>query len=376
MPAFKWNWQQQNWPQFTYDETALKDLEYKFIQSSGMALGAFAHVSENEKEQLLIEVLSDEALKTSEIEGEYLDRDSIQESIKKNLGLSTERRKLPPAEFGISEMMVNLYQTHDKPLSNELLFDWHSMLTNGRRDLMDIGRYRSHEDPMQIVSGARIDKKTVHYEAPPSKNMAKEMKGFVTWFNTIHSKQNSSMLPLAKSGMAHFYFLAIHPFEDGNGLIARALSEKSISMGLGRPALISLSQMIETNKKEYYTSLEAHNTKLDLTNWLLYFGQTIIDAQENTIKIIEFLIAKAKFFDRFSPLMNERQTQVVKRIFKEGHRGFKGGLSADNYVRIAKTSASTATRDLKDLVDKGILTKKGELKSTRYYSNLKQSDSL
>jgi len=121
--------------------------------------------------------------------------------------------------------------------------------------------------------------------------------------------------------------------------------------------------------------LEEHNTKLDLTNWLLYFGRTVIDAQENTIKIIEFLIGKAKFFDRFSPLMNERQTQVVKRIFKEGHHGFKGGLSADNYVRIAKTSASTATRDLKDLVDKGILTKIGELKSTRYYLNLKQSDS-
>ena len=373
MTSFKWNWQQQNWPQFSYDETTLRDLEYKFIQSSGMALGAFAHVSEDEKEQLLIEVLSDEALKTSEIEGEYLDRDSIQESIKKNLGLTTEKRKLPPAEFGISEMMVNLYQTYDEPLNDELLFGWHSMLTNGRRDLMDIGRYRTHEDPMQIVSGARVDKKTVHYEAPPSKNMAKEMKAFITWFNNIHSKKDNSMLPLAKSGMAHFYFLAIHPFEDGNGRIARALSEKSISMGLGRPALISLSQMIEANKKNYYASLEEHNTKLDLTNWLLYFGQTVIDAQENTIKIIEFLIAKAKFFDRFSPIMNERQTQVVRRIFKEGHHGFKGGLSADNYVRIAKTSASTATRDLKDLVDKDILTKTGELKSTRYYLNLKEA---
>ena len=374
MNAFKWNWQQQNWPNFTYDETALKDLEYKFIQSSGMAFGAFKHVSDNQKDQLLIEVLSDEALKTSEIEGEYLDRDSIQESIKHNLGLTAEKRKLTPAEFGISEMMVNLYQTYNEPLTDEYLFQWHKMLTNGRRDLTDIGKYRTHKDPMQIVSGSRLDRKTVHYEAPPSENMSIEIKSFVAWFNKIHLKNNTELLPLAKSGMVHFYFLAIHPFEDGNGRIARALSEKSISMGLGRPALIPLSQMIEANKKDYYASLDAHNTKLDLTNWLLYFGQTIIDAQENTIKIIDFLIKKAKFFDRFAPIMNERQTRVIKRLFKAGHKGFKGGLSAENYTRIAKTSASTATRDLKNLVDKTILSKTGELKSTRYFLNLKAGD--
>lgn len=370
MTAFKWNWQYQDWPKFTFDETALKELEYQFLQSSGIALGTSKHISENEKDELLIEVLSDEALKTSQIEGEYLDRDSIQASIKRNLGLDVENRKIPPAEFGISEMMVNLYQTYNDPLTNEYLFEWHRMLTNGRRDLLDIGRYRTHEDPMQIVSGARLDKKTIHYEAPPSKTMPSEMKKFIEWFNTLHFKDTAKILPLARSGMAHFYFLAIHPFEDGNGRIARALSEKSLSIGLKRPALISLSQTIETEKKAYYASLEAHNTKLDLTDWLLYFGQTIIDAQNNTIKIIEFLIQKAKFFDSYASIMNERQKKVVKRIFKEGHIGFKGGLSAENYTRIAKTSASTATRDLKDLVEKGILRKQGELKSTRYYLNL------
>lgn len=366
MTAFKWNWQHKKWPEFIYDEAALKELEYQFLQSSGLAFGVFKHVSDKEKDELLIEVLSDEALKTSEIEGEYLDRDSIQESIKRNLGITIENRKLPAAEFGISEMMVNLYQTYDAPLTDEYLFQWHRMLTNGRRDLTDIGRYRTHKDPMQIVSGARLDKKIVHYEAPPSQKMRQEMAAFVNWFNRLHSKGNSTMLPLAKSGITHFYFLAIHPFEDGNGRIARALSEKSISIGLKRPALISLSQMIEGNKKAYYASLEAHNTKLDITEWLLYFGQTVIDAQNNTIRTIEFLIQKAKFFDRFAPLMNERQTRVVKRLFKEGYHGFKGGLSAENYTKIAKTSASTATRDLKDLTDKQILLKTGTLKSTRY----------
>jgi len=369
MTAFKWNWQHQNWPQFTYDKEALKALEYQFAQQSGLALGALKHVSEDEKDQLLVEVLSDEALKTSEIEGEYLDRDSIQESIKRNLGVSVDKRKLPPAEFGISEMMVNLYQTYDESLSDKTLFEWHRMLTNGRRDLTDIGRYRTHEDPMQVVS-TRLDRQTVHYEAPPSSAMAKEMKAFVDWFNKMHMGDNKDLLALSKSGIAHYYFLAVHPFEDGNGRIARALSEKSISMALGRPALISLSQTIHLNKKAYYASLEAHNTKLDITDWLLYFGQTIIDAQENTIRVIEFLIEKAKFFDRFANTMNERQTKVVLRIFKEGYHGFKGGLSAENYLTIAKTSASTATRDLKDLVAKKILSKTGTLKGTRYHLNL------
>jgi Fic family protein len=362
----KWNWQQAKWPQFSYNKEALKSLEYQFMQANGIALGAFKHVQDDEKDELLIEILVNEALKTSEIEGEYLDRDSVQESIKKNLGLESTKRKLPPAEFGISEMMVNLYQTYDKPLTHNQLFKWHTMLTNGRRDLVDIGRYRTHEDPMQVVSG-RLDRQTVHYEAPPSHAMKKEMDAFVSWFNQLHQQSKDTMLPLAKAGIAHFYFLAIHPFEDGNGRIARGLSEKSISMSIRRPALISLSQMIEAKKKDYYAFLEAHNATLDLTKWLLYFGQTILDAQENTLKIIEFLIEKAKFFDRFSKQLNERQTKAIKRVFNAGHEGFKGGLSAENYMRIVKTSASTATRDLKDLVDKGILRKTGELKSTRYW---------
>lgn len=369
MTAFKWNWQQKDWPNFTYNEEALKDLEFQFVQMNGVALGSIKHIDEDDKKDLLIEILSDEALTSSAIEGEYLDRGSIQESIKKNLGLETDKKKLPQAEYGISEMMVDLYRTYASPLTHEQLFNWHQMLTNGRRDLMDIGRYRTHEDPMQVVYG-RLDNPTVHYEAPPSSQMTKEMEGYVRWFNEIHTINKSKMLPLAKSGIAHYYFLAIHPFEDGNGRIARALSEKSISMDLKNPALISLSQIIDSNKKEYYASIENHNFTLHLTDFLLYFGETVIKAQQHTIKTIDFLIQKARFFDHNATLMNERQHKVVQRMFKAGYEGFKGGLSADNYIRIAKTSASTATRDLKDLVNKSILVKKGELKNTRYTLNL------
>lgn len=369
MTTFKWNWQQKNWPNFTYDYASLEHLEHQWIQENGVVMGSFKHINENESTDLIIDILSEEALKTSQIEGEYLDRESIQESIKKNLGLRTNRKNLPLAEFGIAEMMVNLYRTFDQPLTHKGLYEWHRMLTHGRRDLTDIGQYRTHEDPMQIVSG-RLDRQTVHYEAPPSSMMTKEMGQFVSWYNSVHGSNHDKMLPLAKAGIAHFYFLAIHPFEDGNGRIARGLSEKSISTATKRPALTSLSATIESNKKEYYGTLEAHNFKLDLTEWLLYFGQTIIEAQQKTLTIIDFSISKAKFFDRFEEQMNDRQNKVVQRMFKAGPSGFLGGLSADNYKHIANTSSSTATRDLQGLVDKKILKRTGELKGTRYFLNL------
>ena len=361
-----WIWQHKKWPNFTYQEDVLSALELKFSQNTGTVLGAFKHVNENEKEELIIEILSNEALKTSAIEGEYLDRDSIQSSIKKNLGLKVDAKKFPAAEFGISEMMVDLHKNFDKKLNHQILFDWHKMLTNGRRDLTDIGTYRTHSDPMQVISG-RIDKPNVHFEAPPSEHMQKEMEQFISWFNTTNNKTVKNILPIAKAGITHLYFVFIHPFEDGNGRIARALTEKSIAQSVGQPALISLSKTIELDKKAYYQALEDNNKDLDITEWLLYFGQTILDAQEETLTLIDFLIEKAKFYDRYKSLMNDRQLKVVKRVFDEGPQGFKGGLSADNYTKIAKTSASTATRDLKDLVDKKICNKTGELKGTRYW---------
>lgn len=313
--------------------------------------------------------MSNEAIKTSEIEGEILNRASIQSSIKKNLGLTTDSDKIPPAEYGISEMMVDLYLNFDKPLTHNQLFEWHKMLTNGRRDLTDIGKYRTHKSPMQVVSG-RLDKPTVHFEAPPSNTMEVEMEQLITWFNKVHDPKYTSMLPLAKAGLTHLYFVCIHPFEDGNGRIARALAEKSIALNTGQPTLISLSHTIEAHRKKYHQALKDNNTTLEITDWLLYFGQTILDAQQYTLKRIDFIVEKTKFFDRHKTQLNERQLKVITRLFDAGHTGFKGGLSAKNYVKIAKTSESTATRDLVDLVEKEILTKTGTLKSSRYELNI------
>lgn len=367
----KWNWQHNKWPHFTYDKKVLQKLEFQFLQNTGMVSGVLKHIQKDSKDDLLVEILSTEALKTSEIEGEILSRESVQSSIKNNLGLKTEKRKIPPAEFGISEMMTDLFMNYNKLLTHEQLFEWHRMITNGRRDLTNIGAYRSHEDSMQIVSGA-IGKEKVHFEAPASKQLPYEMEQYIDWFKAVHEdKDNSEMLALTKAGIAHLYFVSIHPFEDGNGRIGRAIAEKSIAKSIQQPTLISLSYTIEKDKKSYYSSLEKHNTTLDITEWLVYFGQAILDAQQNTLKQIDFLIEKTKFFDHFTPQLNERQIKVVKRLFEAGHTGFKGGLSADNYTKIAKTSASTATRDLKELVKKEILIRSGALKGTRYSLNIK-----
>lgn len=375
--AYKvWNWKLKEWPHFLFYRKALEALEYQFSEKSGTVLGVLKHILDDSKDDFLVEILSDEAVKTSEIEGEYINRDSVQSSIKRNLGLAYEKRKISPAEFGISEMMVDLYLNYNQPLTHNILFLWHKMITNGRRDLTDIGCYRTHEDPMQIVSG-RLDLPKIHFEAPPSKIIPKEMERFVSWFNNVHqATENQIIFPLAKAGIAHLYFVCIHPFEDGNGRIGRAIAEKSIAQSLHRPSLISLATTIEANKKNYYTLLEKSNTTLEITEWLVYFARMVLDALEHTLNRIDFLVEKTKFFDRFSNQLNERQIKVVQRLFESGHEGFKGGLSAKNYMSISKSSASTATRDLQELIDKKILNKTGTLKSTRYFLNVKPFTSI
>jgi len=359
-----WNWQQKDWPDFTYEASALEAFEAVFLKESGIIIGAFRHLAEDEKDRLKVDLISTEALKTSEIEGELLDRDSLQSSIRRQFGLQTDKRRSPPGEEGIAEMMVNLYRTFNEPLTHEALFSWHCMLTNGRRDLKDIGCYRTHEDPMQVVSGS-IHQPKVHFEAPPSDQMKMQMEAFLEWFN------GSRQLPaLIRAGMAHLYFVCIHPFEDGNGRIGRAIAEKAIAQSIGQPSLTALAYQIEKQRNAYYDALEAANKKNEITDWLIYFSKVILSAQKTTESRIQFLIDKAKFYDVLGGKLNERQEKVLERMFREGPEGFIGGLSAENYITIATTSRATATRDLAELVDLGALIKTGRLKSTRYWLNV------
>lgn len=370
-PSKRWNWQQDDWPNFRHAPSALKPLEDRFLHDSGLFLGAYVHMGEEDKLSLTIDLLADEAFKTSEIEGELLDRESVQSSIRRQLGLPTDRRPVKPAEAGIAEMTVDLYRNFQQPLTHAMLCEWHRMLMNGRRDIARIGNYRTHSDAMQIISG-RLDQPTVHFEAPPSDRVRKEMTAFIRWFNTTAPEGKQPLPALTRAGIAHLYFESIHPFEDGNGRIGRAIAEKAVAQATGKPAMLALSQVIYAQRKRYYTMLEASNKSMHIDAWLAYFAATLLEAQSVCRKLVAFIIQKTKFHDRFRDRLNARQQKVIARIFREGINGFAGGLSAENYLAITGTSRATATRDLTDLVQQQALRKTGTGKGTRYWLQLER----
>lgn len=361
-----WNWQHPDWPNFRWDSNKLARLETQFLKRVGMQIGSVRHFEEDVRRSVTVDVLTGEALKTSEIEGEILNRDSVQSSILRQFGLEVDNRRIPPAEQGIADMMVDLYRHYDAPLTHESLHDWHRMIASGRSDLKDIGAYRTHDDPMQVVSGP-LHKPKVHFEAPPSAEMKQEMDAFLRWFALSAPDGDHPLPALTRAGLAHLYFVSIHPYEDGNGRIARALAVKALAQSIGEPALLALSFVIQRRRPAYYDALEANNRDIEVSDWLEYFAGVIMEALEATQTLIDFLIAKTRFYDRVRGQLNERQERVIARIFREGPEGFKGGLSAANYIRITDVSRATATRDLHDLVEKGILTATGTFKSTRYY---------
>jgi Fic family protein len=364
-----WNWQKSDWPNFAWDRLRLEKAEQQFLLGGGVLVGTVKHLAQEDREQLTVESMSTEAVTTSEIEGEILDRASVQSSIRKQLGLTTDNRRVRPAEHGIAEMMVDLYRSFSESLSEGMLFRWHEMIVSGRRDLKDVGRFRRGADPMQVVSG-RIDAPRVHLEAPPSSQVPSEMKRFLEWFARTRKDGHEPLPALTRAAVAHLYFESVHPFEDGNGRIGRAVAEKSLAESLGQPTLIALAATILLRRKSYYEALQASNKQNEITNWVAWFAGITIEAQRRTIALVEFLIDKAKLLDRLKDGLNERQTKALLRMFREGPEEFKGGLSAGNYSTITGASPATATRDLSDLVSKGALTREGELRYARYRLNI------
>jgi len=364
-----WNWQKPDWPNFTFDQQALVEWEAMFLRNSGYLSGTLAHIADEDKTLLTIDAMSEEALKTSEIEGEQLNRDSLQSSIRRNLGLAADSRKVKPAEQGIADMMTDLYRHFARPLTHKTLFNWHKLLMQGNHQVKDIGKYRTHTDPMQVVSGA-MHKPKVHFEAPPSQTIPAEMERFLAWFNNTAPNGKNPLPALTRGGIAHLYFVCIHPFEDGNGRIGRTLIVKSLLQNLDQPLLIALSYTIQKHRKQYYEALEKNNKDNAITPWLLYFAKTVIEAQAYTQHLASFIVEKGKLYNRIKGQLNERQEKALARMFEEGPDSFPFGLNAEKYIGITGASRATATRDLQDMVDKGVFTRHGELKATRYHLNI------
>lgn len=355
-----WNWQIPEWPHFKYDPNRIQDLEKKFLINAGKGAVVLASLDPKEKRKFTVEILANEGLNSSSIEGEWLQRESLQSSVGKHFGFNPPRRE-SEKESAMADLLIEVYQNYALKLTHETFFKWHALLFQNDKKLESIGAYRVLTDPMQIVSN-RYDNPKVYFEAPPSYQVPQEMDRFIEWFNS--SKESL----LGKVAIAHLYFESIHPFEDGNGRIGRALVEKSLSDGVQAPVLIAISDQIQKDKKKYYEELGRCNQSLEADEWVFYFSTIIIKAQEQSMKWLHFLIAKSKMFTQI--MLNPRQEKVLLKMFSMGPEGFAGGLSAENYIAITKASRATATRDLQELIETGALYKTGQLRHTRYFLNL------
>jgi len=362
-----YNWQQKDWPDFKYQLKQISSPQLSFGLKSGKISGVLLDLPQTTQREAIIDMMVAEAIKTSEIEGELLNRLEVMSSIKINLGVHDKHPKQVKdlRAKGIAELMVSIRKTYNEPLTKRMLFAWYELLMMGNSHI-NSGKWRKSNTPMQVISGT-IGKEIIHFEAPPSSQLPNEMSKFIKWYNrTAPGKANAIDNSLIRSAVVHLYFESIHPFEDGNGRIGRALSEKILSQGIGQPIFISLSTTIEGNKKLYYKALKQAQRSNEITLWLKYFIKTILDAQKDAEKMVHFSVKKARFYDQHQNVLSKRQTKVINRILQEGPKGFKGGITAKKYMVITKTSKATATRDLQELSEQGIFIPSGGGRNISY----------
>ncbi len=345
-----YNWQQADWPHFRYDLSALYPLLLRITQQSGQLTGKLAHLDETLQAETLLDVMVEEAVKTAAIEGEYVNRLDVRSSLKNRLNPSAILPVHDVRAKGLADLMLDVQHTFKDALTAETLCKWHALLlAHVSAQKLTIGAWRTHLDAMLIVSGM-YGKMKIHFEAPPSAKVPAEMARFIHWFNATAPNQPQA-IPFApvRAAIAHLYFESIHPFEDGNGRIGRAIAEKALAQGLGFPTLFSLSKAIEAKKKKYYTALHIASQSNEVTAWITYFVDIILAAQAERDGLITFILKKSHYLDKFASLFNARQLKVVRRMLKEGPKGFDGGMSAKKYMAITGVSKATATRDLQHL---------------------------
>ncbi len=347
--------EQADWPRFRWDRdpiaTQLVDVRHR----QGRLIGRMEGLGFQLRSEAVLQSLTEEVLKSSEIEGERLDRDQVRSSIARRLGIDIGG--LTPADRdveGIVEMMLDAAQEYARPLTARRLFDWHAALfPTGRSGISKIrvGAWRDDKTgPMQVISGP-MGREHVHYQAPPARRIRDEIRRFLGWFE----KDNSTDLVL-KAGIAHLWFVTIHPFEDGNGRIARAIADMVLARSERSPQrFYSMSAQIRQERKAYYEILEAtQRGDLDITRWLSWFLACLGRAFERSETILASVLNKARFWERFAAVpFNERQRGIVNRLLNE----FQGKLTSSKWAKLARCSQDTALRDIEDLMGKGVLVK-------------------
>lgn len=348
-------WQRQDWPKWAYEHKRLVPLLAEVHQAQGRLQGRMHDLGFDLRDQASLRTLTEDVLKTSEIEGEKLNPDTVRSSIARRLGVDIGA--LAPVDRrvdGVVDMVLNATQQHHTPLTVARLFGWHAALfPTGYSGLspIKVGQWRDDaQGPMQVVSGP-MHKHKVHYEAPPANRLQAEMDHFLSWFN-----QDTQDDPVVKAGLAHLWFVTLHPFDDGNGRIARAVGDMALArVEKSAQRFYSLSAQIQRERKAYYDCLEAtQKGDMDVSAWLEWFLACLLRAIQGAEHMLSQVLAKAHFWQRWAGTpMNDRQIQMLNKLLD----GFDGKLTSSKWAAIGKCSQDTALRDITDLMARGVLKK-------------------
>jgi Fic family protein len=365
-------WQTPDWPNFQLNYDALSIPLGRCRHLQGQLFQQIRALGMELERNTQLEALTQEAVQTAAIEGERLNADSVRSSIAKRLGLPSAGLPQPRRDVdGLVDVLLDATDNNPQPLTTERLKGWHAALfPSGYSGLYKIRVADWRETQMQIISGP-AGREKVHYEAPPAEKIEQEMQKLLTWWqDTVPTK--AVIDPVVRAGIAHYWFVAIHPFDDGNGRIARALTDMALAQADGATKrCYSMSATIIENRNSYYQVLEQTSKGTgNLSTWMLWFLDCYEKSMLHTQKTMEKVLGISRFWQHVAPLaMNERQRKVVRKLLETGEGGFTGGLTAKKYLAMTKTSRATGTRDLADLVAKGILLSEGERAGTRYELN-------
>ncbi|MDQ0126184.1 Fic family protein [Pseudomonas lini] len=370
--AHKWIWQQPDWPDFIWQAERLGPLLRDCVQAQGRLMGMASSVGNSLSAQSELDALLQNIVTSSAIEGEQLNVGSVRSSLARRLGLEPlDGNNVSQRSEGLAQLMLDATQHFDEPLTWQRLLDWHVWLfpehdTDFATRPIRIGTLRGDE-PMQVVSG-RLDRPTVHFEAPPRRGLERQLDIFLTWFET--SRHQVGLDPLLRAGIAHFWFVTLHPFDDGNGRLTRTITDLALAQGEAQAIrFYAMSASILEDRSGYYRVLEtSQKATLDITEWLEWFLTTLLRSLGLAMTRIESVLGKARFWQahRQSGLSAE-QIKVLNRLLHGGEKGFTDGISAAQYQAVAKVSKATATRHLAELLEKGCLKRlPGGGRSTRY----------
>lgn len=348
-------WQSHDWPHWLYDRKRLAPLLAEVHRAGGHLLGRMHGLGMDLRDQATLRVLTEDVLKTSEIEGERLNPESVRSSIARRLGVDIGA--LTPSDRnvdGVVDMVLDATQRHSAELTADRLFAWHAALfptSYSGLTRIRVGDWRDDaQGPMQVVSGP-IHRQKVHYEAPPANRLAAEMADFLLWFNADQHDD-----PVVKAGLAHLWFVTIHPFEDGNGRIARAVGDMALARADGSAQrFYSLSAQIQREREDYYERLEAtQKGDLDVTDWLEWFLNALLQALQGAEETIASVLLRARFWQQCAGVpLNERHIKLLNKLLD----GFDGKLTSSKWAAIAKCSQDTALRDITELLERGVLKK-------------------